>query len=51
MGKTRILKRLLGITIALGGAIILIEIIPLWIWYCILGGLCVFFILVLFKRI
>lgn|GEM_PF-6349692 len=51
MVKSKILRKLFGIVLALGGAIILIEIIPVLIWYCILGSLCIFILLVLFKKI
>ncbi|WP_168198261.1 hypothetical protein [Crassaminicella thermophila] len=51
MGKRRLIRKILGILLALGGTIILIEYIPLWIWYCVLGGLCIIFLLLLFKII
>ncbi|WP_190014666.1 hypothetical protein [Geosporobacter subterraneus] len=49
MRRIRIMRRVFGILLALIGAIILIEMIPLWIWYSILGGLCLLFILFLIK--
>ncbi|MFZ5966324.1 MAG: hypothetical protein ACOYVK_04030 [Bacillota bacterium] len=51
MNKPRLLRKIFGISLALAGAIILIEFIPLWVWYCILGGLCIVFLLLLFKVI
>lgn len=47
--RPHLLKKILGILLALIGSIILIEIIPLWVWYGILFFLILCFLIVLFK--
>ncbi len=44
------IKKILGILIALGGAVVLIECVPLWIWYTTLGVLCIILILLFLIR-
>ncbi|WP_156782305.1 hypothetical protein [Geosporobacter ferrireducens] len=51
MRKVRIMRRVLGIVLALIGSIIIIEMIPLWAWYSVLGALCLLFFLFLIKAL
>lgn len=43
-----VLKKILGIILGLTGAIIVIEFVPLKIWYIVLCGLIICFFIVLF---
>ncbi|WP_199873018.1 hypothetical protein [Inediibacterium massiliense] len=50
MKRRNSIKKILGILIALGGAVVLIECVPLWIWYTTLGVLCIILILLFLIR-
>ncbi|NLK73504.1 MAG: hypothetical protein GX285_10865 [Clostridiales bacterium] len=49
MRRKKISQRIAGIILAIIGAIVIIEVMPLWIWYIMLGmlflGLIVYIIL------
>ncbi|WP_165000304.1 hypothetical protein [Anaerophilus nitritogenes] len=50
MKRRNSIKKILGILLALSGAVVLIECVPLWIWYAALAGLCMILIVMFFIR-
>ncbi len=43
-----LIRKLLGVILGLTGTIIIIEFVPLKVWYIILGVLLILFVIVLF---